>query len=634
MAKNNFELLSTAESNTICSIDSKNQSLTTKPAEYFTSNRETYYVLLNTWGNLFSQYAPYSWESIKYRLLDCGLVSVISELTGEADKFIQEKGDYLPFTLSLMNELVTDGNWQRVLLLLLRFPKRFSPAKADAIETAAINDFISCENRNKLIQRRGYNYRIIQGLSDILSPIFKKFYVDPSDRYFSNGVCSDAKFLSEKLMAIGAGGHSPYYDYPFISANFISDEYWESPRKRNLALDDGVITEDYTSKLYLKKPSYVTCVPKTYKIPRIIAEEEAYRQYENTAVYLGILRCMQSSKFYSQFCIENQEFNRSLCLQASIDCKMSTIDLSHASDCVTKSLIRSIFPPKVIDALRLLPNVTIINGVERSLQMAATAGCVLTFCLETLTFWAIARYAKLTYEAMTGDHISDVSVYGDDIIVPTEIAEYTIDILESLGFIVNTSKSFYGDSHYRETCGAEYLNGYDVSTKYWPRKCFTWDEESKKVVLGDNTNATLCSLIPLQHVLFEHKRANAFLIAYIRNIIPDMTSSNPADGLQDLWEDFPVFKYSYPRRKRVDGDDDHLPDIFRRELHYYPVVQWPKNGIEGYREVFEMFCYIEFLQKGPYYEDPLMELLRCSSPRLSFNETCAKPRIKWKKLNP
>lgn len=634
MAKNNFELLSSSESNAICSIDSKNQLLTTNPAEYFKANSETYYVLLNVWGNLFSQYAPYSWESIKYRLLDSGLVSVISELNREADKFIQDKGGFVPFTLSLMNELVHDGNWQRVFLLLLRFPKRFSPAEADSINEKALDDFISIENRNKLLQRRGYSPRIMEGLKCILSPIFTNFHIDPTDRYFSSGACADGKFLSTKLEALAKGAHSLYPEYPFHSMSFEGEAYWESPVKRNLVLNNGTITESNSSRLYLKKPSVVTCVPKTYKTPRIIAEEETYRQYENTAVYKAILRCMQSSEFYSQFCIENQEYNRSVCLQASIDCKMSTLDLSHASDCVTKSLVWSIFPPEVLSHLRLLPNIAIIRGKERPLQMAATAGCVLTFCIETLTFWSIARYAKLTYEAMTGQVIPDVSAYGDDMIVPTEIAEYTIDILTCLGFIVNTDKSFYNEHHYRETCGAEYFNGFDVSTRYWPRKCFAWDVEKKKVITGNATNKSLCSLIPLQHALFEHKRANAFLIAYIRNIIPDMSSSNPAEGLQDLWEDFPVFKYSYPRRLRKEGDIDQLPDEFRRELHYYPVVKWPKNGIEAYREAFEMFSYIEFLLKGPYFEDPLMELLQCSSRRLSFNETCSDSQTKWIKLNP
>lgn len=634
MAKNNFELLSSKESNAICSIDSRNTSLTTKPAEYIKANSETYYVLTNVWGNLFTQYAPYSWESIKYRLLNSGLVTVISELNGEADKFIQDKGGFLPFTLSLINELVHDGNWQRVLLLLLRFPKRFSPAEADSIKALAIDEFISIENRNKLIQRRGYNPRIVQGLREILSPIFSNFTVNMSDRYFSNGACSDGKFLSEKLSTLAKGAHSIYPEYPFHSQTFETEDYWESPRKRNLLLNDGNITESFSSHLCLEKPALVTSVPKTYKTARIIAEEETYRQFHNTAVYMAILRCMQSSPYYPQFCIEDQGRNRCLCLQASIDCKMSTLDLSHASDCVTKSLVLAIFPKAVVDELGLLPNIAIVNGKKRALQMAATAGCVLTFCLETLTFWSIARYAKLTYEALTGESIPDVSVYGDDIIVPTEIAEYTISILGSLGFIVNDSKSFFSDNHYRETCGAEYLNGYDVATRYWPRVCFTWDTEDKRVILGNNTNLALCSLIPLQHALFEHKRANAFIVSYIRNIIPNMSSSNPADGLQDLWEDFPVFDYSYPRRKRVDGDNDLLPDDLRRELHYYPIVKWPKNGTEAYREVFEMFSYIEFLQKGPYYDSPIMELLHCSTRRLSFNETCAGSQIKWIRLNP
>lgn len=626
MAKNIFEIISRNEAASICKIDATKTTLTTKPDEYIKANKETYYLLLNTWGCLFAQYAPYSWESLKYRIFKRGLVDCISELDNESKKFVHGGDDLSPFSLAVMNEVVTDKNWQQVFLLLLRFPKRFSPAKADALEVSALCSFKELENRNKLLMRKGYPYRIIKELKGILGNLLKSFKVDPKDRYFSSGAVAEGATLVHKLHAIAKTSRD-LWGQRFIlpSTNFEPQRYENSGTHRALQLCKGVVTEHIDHTTYPVYRSTVLCVPKTYKTPRIIAEEEAWRQYENSAVYRAILRCMQKSKRYKEFCIEDQNYNRDLCLKASLDCRMCTLDLSSASDSVTKLLIREIFPKEVLDQM-YLPNCCLIGNKEYTLQMAATSGCILTFCIETLVFWAICEYCRLTYEAMTGEVLPHQSVYGDDIIVPVEIAEYVMDVLARFGFIVNKDKSFYTDIKYRESCGAEFLEGYDVSTRFWPRKCLEWDVNDKGIQVGPKTNLSLTSIIPLQHSLFEHKRASSFLIGFVRTIIPTMSSSNPTDGFQDLWEDFPCFELGYPPYDRKAS----LPsEEVKRPLHYYPISKW--KDTESFDAAFEMFCYNQFLQHGPYFEEPIMELLGCSTSRLPYREACAKPTIKWVK---
>jgi hypothetical protein len=80
-----------------------------------------------------------------------------------------------------------------------------------------------------------------------------------------------------------------------------------------------------------------------------------------------------------------------------------------------------------------------------------------TFELETLIFWALAR-AVSYFSGIRGE----ISVYGDDVILPCDVAKRYMRIARWFGFIPNESKSFV-DGYYRESCGKHYYRGYDVT---------------------------------------------------------------------------------------------------------------------------------------------------------------------------
>jgi hypothetical protein len=67
-------------------------------------------------------------------------------------------------------------------------------------------------------------------------------------------------------------------------------------------------------------------------------------------------------------------------------------------------------------------------------------------------------------------------VYGDDIIVPTEMATSTMVTLETFGLRVNHSKS-YCTGFFRESCGGDYYKGVDITPVY----CRQWDFTGKLV---------------------------------------------------------------------------------------------------------------------------------------------------------
>jgi hypothetical protein len=76
-----------------------------------------------------------------------------------------------------------------------------------------------------------------------------------------------------------------------------------------------------------------------------------------------------------------------------------------------------------------------------------------TFELETLIFYA-AALAVCKYLGVEGS----ISVYGDDVIIPSPAFDLYVSFCSHLGFTTNTSKSFSRGS-YRESCGAHWWDG-------------------------------------------------------------------------------------------------------------------------------------------------------------------------------
>jgi len=83
-----------------------------------------------------------------------------------------------------------------------------------------------------------------------------------------------------------------------------------------------------------------------------------------------------------------------------------------------------------------------------------------TFELESLLFYVLSR-AVAYFSGVSGI----ISVYGDDIIVPTDIAVDLEFVLGVLGFSVNPEKSF-STGTFRESCGGHYDGGCDVTPFY------------------------------------------------------------------------------------------------------------------------------------------------------------------------
>lgn len=240
-----------------------------------------------------------------------------------------------------------------------------------------------------------------------------------------------------------------------------------------------------------EQPVKVVLVPKVLKGPRVIACEPTAMQYAQQYVSARLRATLTESGFGSQIGFTDQTVNRNLALDASIDRRMATMDLSEASDRVSCSLVRAVFSkaPKIrkqVFAVRSskawIP--THSSGIF-NLTKYASMGSATTFPVEAICFYAIAvaavaeskwhqviacsdtglsGKAKSLYHVLAESY-RQVFVYGDDIIVPAESCVFVAGRLEAFGLKVNWKKTFF-KGPFRESCGMDAFRGHDVTPTY------------------------------------------------------------------------------------------------------------------------------------------------------------------------
>jgi len=223
-------------------------------------------------------------------------------------------------------------------------------------------------------------------------------------------------------------------------------------------------------------PVRVITVPKTLKTPRIIAIEPLCMQYAQQSILELLVPAIEGSKLLSNSIgFTLQEPNQHLAKSGSIFGNLATIDLSEASDRVSNLLVKRMlqnFPhlSGAVQACRSLRADVPGHGVV-SLSKFASMGSALCFPIEAMVFLTIigvAESRRLNRQMREEDYKSlflRVRVYGDDIIVPTDLVPYVVHELSVFGLKVNENKSFW-TGKFRESCGKDYYDGHDVSVTY------------------------------------------------------------------------------------------------------------------------------------------------------------------------
>jgi len=289
-------------------------------------------------------------------------------------------------------------------------------------------------------------------------------------------------------------------------------------------------------------PVRVIHVPKTMKVPRIIAIEPVTMQYMQQGLLDGITKGIRRSYIGRSTLFDDQSINARRALEGSKNGSIATLDLSEASDRVSfwlvESLVKPTFPHlmEALDATRSrrarvpvheplrgrpehsgLPTAPhrlcrgtdcrvcsdtecessndVSHAVQHrrracqgdksrmvasrptrpstliELRKFASMGSAVCFPVEAMVFTTIAfvgiavsRNVSLT-PRRAREWANDVSVFGDDIVVPVDAAPTVAFLLEAYGLKVNYRKSFW-TGKFRESCGTDAFQGERITPSY------------------------------------------------------------------------------------------------------------------------------------------------------------------------
>jgi len=265
--------------------------------------------------------------------------------------------------------------------------------------------------------------------------------------------------------------------FPQSSFAFANDNHW--------AMHGGLRDELCSSNL--------VTVPKTQKGPRLIATEPVEHQWCQQSIWRfldyrfrsptipdGDLRLPVAPSIMKNFIrFRDQSHNQRAALQASRDGKSWTVDLSSASDLVSMRFVERLFRKNasILSSLISVRTSTISQNTDKkspslyTLRKYTTMGSACTFPIESICFLAIA-IASVLYTrnlSVTARNIrsleGQISVYGDDLVIPTDAGNNLEILLAHFDFKVNQTKTCR-TGKFRESCGVEAYDGVDVTPAY------------------------------------------------------------------------------------------------------------------------------------------------------------------------
>lgn len=295
------------------------------------------------------------------------------------------------------------------------------------------------ESRSTLISR------IIAKVAQILGPV-------PDLQSLEGG------WSKGRTTSVSGATLSPYTKYrgrldvTASALRYACRELRDSPWWGSAAIDaDGpvsVLKEAFT----ITQGNVMLTVPKNAKTDRVIC----YEPHMNIWLQLKVGRYMRARLRQHGVNLDDQTINRRRAQLGSKTGHLATLDLKSASDTVARGVVEKLLPVEWVCLLDDLRSKATLwpDGHWRKNEKFSSMGNGFTFELESLLFYAICA-------AVT----TNVSVYGDDIIVPTSSYPAVAEALDMFGFWVNSSKSF-ASGPFRESCGMDAFLGSSCTPVY------------------------------------------------------------------------------------------------------------------------------------------------------------------------
>lgn len=244
------------------------------------------------------------------------------------------------------------------------------------------------------------------------------------------------------------------------------------PLWRNSAWCRSLCDSSTTSDPQTVRGNRFISVPKTATAERGICIEPSLNVYWQLAVGTHIKKRLERKFGYDLYTAQDR--HRSMARDASSTGRWATIDLKNASDLMSYSLVRLVLPEDWFALLNSLRSrFTEVSGKNYKLEKFSSMGNGFTFELMTVILTSICyvlgegRYALMSTNDDFGlskvrfSRTGDISVFGDDIIVPTDVAQVLVKCLPIVGFEVNEKKTFL-KGPFRESCGGDFFLGQDV----------------------------------------------------------------------------------------------------------------------------------------------------------------------------
>lgn len=324
---------------------------------------------------------------------------------------------------------------------------------ADVRRVRAINKWLATEANNRSTNERLMTTSPEYKISGVAFERFVGWTRDFVSRVLGDTVPLDALIGSfsggASTSRIRSQGHPAL---KFVGAADITEsaKYWYECVIDECPLWSSVCEQP----LRVVDASVLFTVPKNSLIDRVCCKEPDINMFLQKGVGQYIRRRLRSFNIN----LNDQTRNQRLAREGSITGSLATLDLSSASDSISDELVSLLLPLNWYACLDDLRSKSVwVDGEKHSCEMFSSMGNGFTFELESLLFFSLAK--AVAY--FTGTR-GTISVYGDDIIVPTGMYERLVEVLSYFGFEVNAEKSF-SIGPFRESCGGHYYNGHDIT---------------------------------------------------------------------------------------------------------------------------------------------------------------------------
>jgi len=303
-----------------------------------------------------------------------------------------------------------------------------------------------CEQTNARWRSRENGHPFSDQLERVISRAMQKI----------SKILGDVPSLEELTFAFGPGaalnvrGETSVFNKvasplqcTYVMAHELSDFLAEFP---------GWLPEG-THTVELTPGSELTFVPKDAKTDRSICIEPLLNGLYQKGVGSYIRDRLRSHGID----LRDQGVNQKLASTAH-STGLCTVDFSSASDTIAYRVVMDLLPIDWFEFLDVGRSPRyLFEGTWTSFQKFSSMGNAYTFELETLIFYALAC-ACLEENGIPYRTGLDVSVYGDDVIIPARAYDLFLEVTVACGFTINEAKSFK-DGIFYESCGHDYFNG-------------------------------------------------------------------------------------------------------------------------------------------------------------------------------